>query len=129
MAFLKPSFSTVTEYVPTKRFGNTYVPSLEAVVDVSTPVAKLVAVTLASWIVPWLLSQTVMRSVPSNRCAWAALPSKIQTNADSAVRVSLRIAFSPSRCLRASKRLKLALTMSGLNLRYVHKLVVIGQGI
>ena len=91
-AFLNPSFSTVTAYVPTNKFGNTYVPELEAVVVTATPVSSFSAVTFAPSILAWLLSVTVTRSVPSKRCARAALPSNIQSTPASAMKISLRIA-------------------------------------
>jgi hypothetical protein len=55
-------------------------------------VASFSAVTLASSILAWLLSTTVTRSVPSKRCARAALPNNIQNTPASAMKISLRIA-------------------------------------
>src|SRR5215831_9507423 len=95
-AFLNPSFSTVTAYVPTNKFGKTYVPELEVVVVAETPVAWFSAVTFASSILAWLLSAMVTRSVPSSRCARAALPNNMQSTPASAMTISLRIGFSPS---------------------------------
>src|SRR5215472_5368140 len=86
-AFLNPDFSAVTLYEPTSRFGNTYVPALDAVAVVETPVASFVTVTLASRIPAPLESETVMRNVPSSLCAFAK-PGRISiatTKARSAI--------------------------------------------
>src|SRR5215471_19233868 len=74
--FLNPDFSTVMVYEPTRRFGKTYVPALDAVAVVETPVASLVTVTLASRIPAPVESETVIRNVPSSLCAFAK-PGKI----------------------------------------------------
>ena len=78
IVFLNPDFSAVTVYVPTSRSGKTYVPALDAVAVVVTPVASLVTVTLASGIPAPVESETVTRNVPSSLCA---LPKAGKINA------------------------------------------------
>src|SRR5436190_18271729 len=123
-AFLNPSFSTVTAYVPTNKFGKTYVPALEVVVAAETPVASFSTVTFASSILAWLLSVIVTRSVPSSLCARAALPSRIQIIAASAMTISLRIAMSPSNIF-VQRRTSSPFGLGRLMLRsqLLHKLV------
>src|SRR5580692_4183806 len=67
MDFLNPVFSTVTVYVPTNRFGKTYVPALEVDVETETPVASFVTVTFASTMDAPLVSPTSTRKLPSSR--------------------------------------------------------------
>jgi hypothetical protein len=94
-ALRKPSFSTVTEYVPTVRSGNTYVPALEAVAVLGTFVASFVTVTRASSIEAPVLSVTVTRRVPSRRCARSAcVASRQDNNTNSANLVILTIGAS-----------------------------------
>src|SRR5215510_12581105 len=92
--FLNPDFSTVTVYEPTSRFGKTYVPALDAVAVVETPVASLVTVTWASRIPAPVESETVMRNVPSSLCAFAkqGMISITTTKARSATQT--RLGFS-----------------------------------
>src|SRR6266446_3116514 len=66
--FLNPVFSTVTVYVPTNKFGKTYVPALDAFEETETFVASFVTVTFASTIDAPLVSPTSTRKLPSRRC-------------------------------------------------------------
>src|SRR5882724_5465403 len=76
----------------------------------------------------WLLSVTVTRSVPSKRCARVALPRNIQSTAASAMKISLRIAFSPSDDRAATRNLAPSASVGSRGVRYCARIGLPSEG-